>query len=177
MVDTTKRLKWHTIYSASDPKDVKVAEGQAPTKYIVILVEEENENPNDISASKAFTKVLFENTHPLAFGKILKGKEAGKLPRVEGSFHNIEVNPYYPKNAKGEYFKDANGIPRVASRVTFFLLTDESVSTALRQATRNLEFVDLTNSTDTNESKAAALTINPEGMSIEAQIKAATTAV
>jgi hypothetical protein len=157
-VNTARRMMWHTIASSTEPQASNVKEGQSPSNFIVLYVEEQNENPDDISASKAFVKVLFDTTHSLAFRKLVEAKKNGRIPRVYGSFHSMSVNPYYPKDKQGKYFLDANGKPRIAHRVTFFLLADEDVMTALRQACRNLEWVEITNEgTDSEASKAAKL--------------------
>jgi len=159
MNTTERRLMWHSIVAMTVAQDSKTKEGQTPSKFIVLQLEEKTDNPFDITVGKGCTKVVFSTTHSVAFRKLAEAKEKGINPNVYGSFHSMPTNPYYPKDKAGNYFKDEHGNPRIAQRVTFFLFSDEDVMTALRQACRNLEWCpETTQGTDAGDNKAAVLT-------------------
>ena len=151
--------------SISDTQDTRPDNAGETKKYLVVrLLENAADEEGYSGQSRAYAKTFFEDTHSTQFIKGEEAREAGNQMKILGSFHDVETQPYNPKDVEGVYLKNPNtGEKAVARRVRFFLLADESLQAAVRAATRNLDFLEEVEPGDeTEEAKSEALTDEPE---------------
>lgn len=151
--------------SISETQDTKPDPNGDTKKYLVLrLLENASDEEGYSGQSKAYSKVCFEDTHSAVFIRAEKAREKEKPVKIMGSFHDVEVQPYTPKDADDKAIKNpTTGETVVGRKITFFVLSDESLQSAIRSRTRSLDFIEETvEGTDTDEQKGEAITEDEE---------------
>lgn len=122
--------------------------------YTALFVENDKEDDGYSGQSKAHSKTFFEDSHALQFKRAEKAINSDTPLKVIGAYVHTECPAYYVLDKEGKKqgrdlskaISDKNPA-RIGHKLTFFLLKDEDLATAHRQALKRLEklnaFVDI----------------------------------
>lgn len=151
------KLDEKRVYEAVEIGPTQVSSGQNETEYIVATFKEFSPE-GVIGHSKPFTKVMFEDSHALAFSAAEQARDNDNPSqlKIRASFTRAACQPHFLE-IDGELQKNGEGEPVIIDNVLLFLIADENPKSAYRRALRGRRFVDTSTEVESEAEKAEEL--------------------